>query len=164
MTTREDILSLAVDAMEDAASGMRYVRENYGDLSGVGFDRVQEKYLNVISKLRAAPTPPAAEAPGQEPVADGWCTRCGCGNDARGYGHLESCSTSAPPTYADAEAKGLEKAAHVALDENYAAIAAGQAAKTEGQKYRAIGRSEAAIRIGDHIRSLASPAPKGEGQ
>lgn len=62
MTTREDILSLVVDAMEDAASGMRYVRENYGDLSGVGFDRVQEKYLNVISKLRAAPTPPAAEA------------------------------------------------------------------------------------------------------
>jgi len=62
------------------------------------------------------------------------------------------------------ELKGLEKAAHVALDENYAAIAAGQAAKTEGQKYRAMGRSEAAIRIGDRIRSLASPAPKGEDQ
>jgi hypothetical protein len=50
-----------LDALEDAAAGMRYVRQTYGDLAGVGFDRVQEKYLGVVRKLAAAPEPPATD-------------------------------------------------------------------------------------------------------
>jgi hypothetical protein len=57
-----DVLSLIVDALEDAAAGMRYVRQQYGDLSGVGFDRVQEKYLNAVRLLAAAPQPPATRS------------------------------------------------------------------------------------------------------
>lgn len=57
-----DVLSLIVDALEDAAAGMRYVRQQYGDLPGVGFDRVQEKYLNAVRLLAAAPQPPATRS------------------------------------------------------------------------------------------------------
>ena len=60
------VLALIVDALEDAASGMRYVRQEYGDLSGVGFDRVQEKYLNAVRALAAAPEPPATRS--EEPT------------------------------------------------------------------------------------------------
>ena len=31
------------DALADARSGMRYIRESHGDLYGVAFDRVEEK-------------------------------------------------------------------------------------------------------------------------
>lgn len=31
-----------VEALEDAMSALQYVRENHGDLYGVGFDRVRE--------------------------------------------------------------------------------------------------------------------------
>jgi len=34
---------LLEDALLDAVSGLRYVRQNHGNLYGVGFDRVEEK-------------------------------------------------------------------------------------------------------------------------
>lgn len=195
MKTREDILSLTpcpfcggaaerVDIEDGDNAGGSFVHCTVCDASGNVEFEFKENFISNWNR-RAAPTPPAAEAPGQEPVAvkeavDDLIERL---LDAQqdinlaANQHMDQSlcdasalidevekvlrSISAPPSYADAEAKGLEKAAHVALDENYAAIAAGQAAKTEGQKYRAMGRSEAAIRIGDRIRSLASPAPKG---
>lgn len=36
------------DALMDARAGMRYVREVHGNLSGVGFDRVEEKAAKAL--------------------------------------------------------------------------------------------------------------------
>jgi hypothetical protein len=39
-----DELAALKDALWDAVEGLRYIRKNHGDLYGVGFDRVEEKY------------------------------------------------------------------------------------------------------------------------
>jgi hypothetical protein len=39
------------DALMDARSGMRYIREMYGNLYGVGFDRVEEKATKALDDL-----------------------------------------------------------------------------------------------------------------
>lgn len=31
-------------------------------------------------------------------TTDRWCRKCGCGNDARGYAHLDSCSRKTAPS------------------------------------------------------------------
>ena len=36
------------DALMDARSGMRYIRETHGNLYGVGFDRVEEKATKAL--------------------------------------------------------------------------------------------------------------------
>jgi len=36
------------DALKDARSGMKYIRETHGNLYGVGFDRVEEKARKVL--------------------------------------------------------------------------------------------------------------------
>ena len=36
------------DALMDARSGMRYIRETYGNLYGVGFDRVEKKATKAL--------------------------------------------------------------------------------------------------------------------
>lgn len=36
------------DALSDARSGMRYIREVHGNLYGVGFDRVEEKAAKAL--------------------------------------------------------------------------------------------------------------------
>lgn len=40
------------DALLDARSGMRYIRETHGDLYGVGFDRVEDKAAKVLDDKR----------------------------------------------------------------------------------------------------------------
>lgn len=39
----EAALARTQDALDDAASGLDYVRFHYGELAGVGFDRVRDK-------------------------------------------------------------------------------------------------------------------------
>lgn len=39
-----------VEAMEDALSGWRYIRDQHGDLYGVGWDRVEEALKDLIAK------------------------------------------------------------------------------------------------------------------
>ena len=36
------------DALLDARSGMKYIRETHGNLYGVGFDRVEEKAVKAL--------------------------------------------------------------------------------------------------------------------
>lgn len=36
------------DALQDARSGLRYIRSEHGNLYGVGFDRVEEKAANAL--------------------------------------------------------------------------------------------------------------------
>jgi hypothetical protein len=55
--TLEDALELPevralVDALKDAMSGLDYVRFHYGDLHGVGFDRVREAGDAALAKLK----------------------------------------------------------------------------------------------------------------
>lgn len=38
------------DALSDMASGWRYIRETHGDLTGVGWDRAEEKARAALSK------------------------------------------------------------------------------------------------------------------
>ena len=38
------------DALADARSGLRYIRESHGDLYGVDFDRVEEKAAKVLDE------------------------------------------------------------------------------------------------------------------
>lgn len=38
------------DALLDARSGMRYIRETHGNLYGVGFDRVEEKATKALNE------------------------------------------------------------------------------------------------------------------
>ncbi len=41
---------LLEDALKDAVSGLRYIRQTHGELYGVGFDRVEEKSKLALSK------------------------------------------------------------------------------------------------------------------
>ena len=38
------------DALKDAISGLRYIRQVHGDLYGVGFDRVEDKANLALNK------------------------------------------------------------------------------------------------------------------
>lgn len=38
------------DALLDARSGLRYVRESHGNIYGVGFDRVEEKSAKALDE------------------------------------------------------------------------------------------------------------------
>lgn len=38
------------DALLDARSGMRYIRESHGNLYGVGFDRIEEKSKKALDE------------------------------------------------------------------------------------------------------------------
>lgn len=40
------------DAAADALAGWRYIRANYGDLYGVGWDRVEEALAAALAKAR----------------------------------------------------------------------------------------------------------------
>jgi hypothetical protein len=46
-----------IDALQDAVCGLRYIRSTYGDMYGVGWDRVEAKYLELEPIL--SPKPPA---------------------------------------------------------------------------------------------------------
>lgn len=48
---------LLVDALKDARSGLRYVRQAHGELYGVGFDRVEEKCDAALAAFLAANAP-----------------------------------------------------------------------------------------------------------
>lgn len=39
-----------LDALQDMLSGWKYIREQHGDLYGVGWDRAQNKAIEAISK------------------------------------------------------------------------------------------------------------------
>ncbi|PCI54176.1 MAG: hypothetical protein COB36_10830 [Alphaproteobacteria bacterium] len=39
------------DALLDSRSGMLYIRENHGNLYGVGFDRVEEKAQDALGEF-----------------------------------------------------------------------------------------------------------------
>jgi len=41
------------DALADARSGLRYIRDGHGDLYGVAFDRVEEKASKVLDGFNA---------------------------------------------------------------------------------------------------------------
>ena len=40
------------DALTDALSGWKYIRESHGDLYGVGWDRVQDKLEAILRKAQ----------------------------------------------------------------------------------------------------------------
>ncbi|WP_025091487.1 hypothetical protein [Brucella intermedia] len=46
----QEIIDSLYEALGDALSGLRYVRERYGSLSGVGFDRVDKKGQAALDK------------------------------------------------------------------------------------------------------------------
>ena len=48
--------SVVTDALKDALSGWRYIRQIHGDLYGVGWDRVETK---LVAALNAVGSPPA---------------------------------------------------------------------------------------------------------
>lgn len=213
MTTREDILSLAED-LEDGVQRNGSMDGEDGAVDLYDIDAANEVMGEAAKMLRtlAAPTPPAAEAPGQEPVevkrlewreitearsdedptheptghleADtsigvyfiemylssdsyGWSVALNGVDiadkddpeDAKAAAQadyeqrIRSALVSAPPTYSDAEAKGQEP---TAAEINRMA----DVLRSLGGKGRTtcdIAR-EAILAI----RSLASPAPKGE--
>lgn len=39
-------------ALEDILAGWRYIRENHGDLYGVGWDRAEQNAMQALSKAR----------------------------------------------------------------------------------------------------------------
>jgi len=41
-----------IDALQDALNGWKYIRENHGDLYGVGWDRVQDKLEAILRKAQ----------------------------------------------------------------------------------------------------------------
>jgi len=45
------------DALNDALSGWRYIRKHHGDLSGVAWDRVEEKLKAALAALNSVETP-----------------------------------------------------------------------------------------------------------
>lgn len=49
-------VDVVTDALKDALSGWRYVRQVHGDLYGVGWDRVETK---LVAALNAVGSPPA---------------------------------------------------------------------------------------------------------
>lgn len=48
MRQRQDLL----EALEDMLSGWRYIRETYGDLNGVGWDRCEGSARAAITKAK----------------------------------------------------------------------------------------------------------------
>ncbi len=46
-------LEAAREAMKDALSGWRYIRETHGDLYGVGWDRVEQKLTAAMNRSGA---------------------------------------------------------------------------------------------------------------
>lgn len=44
-----------LDALQDMLSGWKYIREQHGDLYGVGWDRAQNKAIEAISKALGEP-------------------------------------------------------------------------------------------------------------
>jgi len=54
MTTKDEAMKLAVEALKDMNCGWKYIREVHGDLYGVGWDRAQEKADDASEALRQA--------------------------------------------------------------------------------------------------------------
>ena len=48
----EAALAEAVEAMKDACSALDYIRHHYGDLHGVGFDRVRDKHDATLARIQ----------------------------------------------------------------------------------------------------------------
>ena len=60
--------------------------------------------LNAEFSALAAPQSGKKEEEQQGDVAEGgWCRRCGCGNDSRGFAHLPTCSAAPSPPASKAE-------------------------------------------------------------
>lgn len=164
---REDILSLVAcpfcgDPMENSVSIIRHVHQGDCIIGQLAYDETKRDRWN----CRAAPTPPAAEAPGQEPVA--WIaqnygeplpiTRARMAA-AKGDVVLDAAGDwsnatvplyAAPPTYADAEAK-----IGALVDALQNLLTLDQRCGWHSKE------ADAALAL---LRSLASPAPKEQGQ
>jgi hypothetical protein len=196
--TREDILSLAECPFCKTAEHLRITAEEresevwgghvhciecdcMGGHPGYWEESEEAVRAAIVANWNnaLAPTPPAAEAPGQEPVA--WqelmqeaadALRIFTGHDSQPnlkhrYGEhwWEPVNAlrdkliaivSAPPTYADAEAKGFERGIEAA---------AHRAESYEAQhELNAPLANQVSRNIARAIRSLASPAPKEPGQ
>lgn len=54
---RVEVPELVLDALKDARSGWRCIREDHGDLYGIGWDRVEQKLTEAISRLSPSPQP-----------------------------------------------------------------------------------------------------------
>lgn len=50
---------MVLDALKDARSGWRCIREDHGDLYGIGWDRVEQKLTEAIARLSPSPQPSA---------------------------------------------------------------------------------------------------------
>ena len=59
----KEILNQALDALRDFASGWTYIRESYGDLYGVGWDRAQEKGNKAICAIQDTISQTVTELP-----------------------------------------------------------------------------------------------------
>jgi hypothetical protein len=180
--TRDDILSLAAQilALLELHGDDFHICERCGHQEDAAFKNTDLfGFIKDAAEvhLAAAPRPPAAEAPGQEPVAvlwqvhdfaDGWITYS---SEVGALSSVEALNGNtvrplfaAPPTYADAEAKADEL--QVLFDkvklwpENRmkpdAVLELGEGFTQLLDLRNAVPGVIAAI------RSLASPAPKGE--
>jgi hypothetical protein len=138
-----------------------------------------------IEALKAAPTPPAAEAPGQEPVAvPRWAVDLAA-TLISAYAPDERnllAALSAPPTYADAEAEGFDPRPLDEWHEDYgpavwwsidpetgdwrgeAAFIGSPIGSDWPEDYYTHWTPHPAFPSAPAIRSLASPAPKEPGQ
>lgn len=193
MKTREDILSLTdcpfcglepmlLETREVGGSAQQFMIACYQ--CGIEMGSEDREDLVETWSRRAAPTPPAAEAPGQEPVAltellGKALTALDTYADPTGYtdsngeqlgakaevhqGLLAKfvaaeirAALSAPPTYADAEAKGFARAIEAATE------AQPSTAEDPTESAYQKGRFDGIMEYATAIRSLASPAPKGE--
>ena len=78
MRTDQDAVAMqaALDAMKDALSGWRYIRESHGDLYGVGWDRVEQKLVAAIAALPAALAAPCSCAGCSKKASEGWALYC----------------------------------------------------------------------------------------
>jgi hypothetical protein len=50
----EGLLKEAVEALIDASSALDYIRFHYGELHGVGFDRVRDKHDSILAAIKEA--------------------------------------------------------------------------------------------------------------
>jgi len=55
VTVRLNAHEALVAALKDAAGGLQYIRERYGPLDGVGFDRVEKATATVLALVKGSP-------------------------------------------------------------------------------------------------------------
>lgn len=169
---REDILSLADCPFCGGRAMECHVAEPsiQCERCPVGMVGETEAEAANLWNRRAAPTPPAAEAPGQEPVAvssHDLIKRLGGDPDAPfevGAFPPEMREASpylASPTYADAEAKGFEPVFRERPTHNVWRVGGAECLPCHcwADRDHTIG---AEVKHYTAIRSFASPAPKGE--